>query len=84
MQKVILFAVRDGKGETYGTPFVKASRGEAERTFTQLRRDKSTVVAQFPEDFDLFEIGEYEADTGKVTGYDSPRHMCKAIDISAE
>ena len=82
MSKTILFAVRDSKAGFYGVPFSKRSRGEAERDFVSLRRDQQTKVAQFPEDYDLFEVGEYDELSGKITAYETPKHMMKAIDIA--
>lgn len=81
MKTQIMFAIRDSKGEAYGVPFVKNARGEAERVFTQLRNQKDSTIGQFPEDYDLFEIGTFDPDTGKVVGHDSPRHMVKAVDL---
>lgn len=78
--KYVLFCIRDAKG-AYGVPFCKVSRGEAEREFTRIARDSQSVISQFPQDFDLYEVGEYSQDTGKLTAYDSPRHMLKAIDV---
>lgn len=77
----IVFAIRDSKAGFYGSPFTKASRGEAERDFTRFARDEKTTVAQFPTDFDLFELGEFDIKTGKVVPHDTPRHMLKAVDV---
>jgi len=79
--KMILFAIRDTKAEHYAPPFCKPSRGEAERDFIQLSKDEKSVVNKFPQDFDLFELGELDQTSGKIIPHDTPRHMCKAIDF---
>lgn len=80
----IMFAIRDTKGAYYSPPFTKNSRGEAERDFTTLSRDAQSTVNKYPEDFDLFELGTFDEKTGKVDGYDTPRHMLKAVDTIAK
>lgn len=79
--KLILFAIRDTKAENYGPPFGKYARGEAERDFVQMTNDKNTKVHAFPEDFDLYEVGAMDQETGKITGLDTPVHMMKAINV---
>lgn len=77
----LLFAVRDSKAEFYAPPFVKMSRGEAERDFQTLVRDEKSKIHMYPEDYDLFELGTYDENTGKIVPHDTPRHMMKAIDL---
>lgn len=78
-QKV--YTIRDSKGEFYGAPFTKQTHGEAERTFHQLKKDDKTPIFQYPEDFDLYYIGEFDNLTGKLTGIDTPQHMIKAVNL---
>lgn len=79
--KTILFCIRDAKAVNYGPPFCKGARGEAERDFTTLANDEQSQLSKYPEDFDLFEIGEYDTNTGKLTSLDTPKHMMKAVDV---
>jgi len=81
--KLVLFSIRDAKGEIYGSPFAKAHRGDAERAFSQLTADPQSMVKQFPEDFSLYEVGLFDQSTGKIEAYAEPRHMIKAIDTIA-
>lgn len=77
-----MYSIRDAKGEIYHPPFFKNTHGEAERDFTQLVRDPKTQPGQFPEDFDLYHLGTYDNQTGKLASLDSPQHMIKAIDVT--
>jgi len=76
-----LFSIRDQKGEIYNTPFFQKTHGEAERNFSQLVNDSKSTVSQFPEDFDLYFIGSYDDQTGKLNSLDTPQHVVKAITI---
>lgn len=76
-----VFSVRDGKGEFYGQPFYAKTLGEAERSFRMLANDDKSMPWKFPEDFDLYEIGEFDDNSGKLKGLETPRHMSKAINL---
>ncbi|AAG45347.1 nonstructural protein [Bdellovibrio phage phiMH2K] len=76
-----VFSIRDSKTGVYGTPFYQHTHGQAERSFQQLAKDPQSTVANHPEDFDLFHLGEYDDQTGKLTPLDTPEHCVKAIDL---
>lgn len=59
------YSVRDAKVESFSTPFYKKSEGEALRDIQRLVNDKSTNVGMFPEDFDLYFVGEFDDSDGK-------------------
>lgn len=63
MQLFKVYSIRDAKGENFNPPFLKKTHGEAERDFTSLARDEKSNVAQYPEDYDLYYLGEYNDST---------------------
>lgn len=80
-----VFTIRDAKSEAYNAPFFKLTEAEAIRDFTRLAKDSKTMVAEFPSDFDLYSIGVFDDQTGKINAHDTPRHIVKAINLlSAE
>ena len=74
-----IFSIRDSKAETFNSPFYQPTHGEAERTFRTTVLDPKTVINQYPEDFDLWYLGEYNSNDGKITPLDTPQHMLKAV-----
>lgn len=74
-----MFTIRDQKGDCFNTPFFQRTHGEAERNFQQLVRDGKSTLSQFPEDYDLYFLGDYDDQTGKVNVQDTPQHVAKAI-----
>lgn len=78
-----IFTIRDSKGEFYGQPFFQKSHGEAERSFRTLTTDGKSTVNQYPEDFDLYYLGEYDDQSGKFKTLDTPQHMIKAVACKA-
>lgn len=75
-QKV--YSIRDAKAEVYNQPFFKFSHGEAERDFKHLLRDEKSMVASYPDDYDLYYLGEYDTVTGLLTPLATPQHIAKA------
>lgn len=75
------YSIRDAKASFYHTPFFKPTEGEAVRDFIQVANDDKGTINKFPEDFDLFEVGEYETNTGHFKALEAPVHLRKAIDL---
>lgn len=73
------FSIRDQKSEVYNSPFFKSTHGEAERDFRSACNDEKTMIAKYPEDFDLYYIGEYDDNKGQFKPIDTPQHILKAI-----
>jgi len=79
-----MYSVRDAKAEVFNPPFYQKTHGEAERTFAQLVRDPKSTVSQFPEDYDLYYLGTYDDQAGKVQSLDTPQHVQKAVSVNAQ
>ena len=79
VQKV--FSIRDTKSETFHSPFYAPTHGEAERTFRTAVNDEKTMLHKYPEDFDLYFVGEWDQNSGKMTTMDTPQHIVKAINV---
>lgn len=76
-----IFAIRDSKGSVYNQPWFSRSHGEAERNFQNLVTDQNSMIHKFPEDFDLYHLGEYDDQTGFIKSLDTPQHLTKAVTI---
>nr|QJB20094.1 MAG: nonstructural protein [Microvirus sp.] len=76
-----IFTIRDSKGECYNTPFFQKTTGEAERSFRELVNDQKSMVSKYPDDFDLYMVGEYNDQTGVIEPMDTPLHLVKAINV---
>ena len=81
MQKV--YIVYDSKSETYTAPSIHPARGQAIRSFADAVNDKGqgSVLSTHPEDFTLFEIGEYDIKTGAFTLYDAKASVANGLDV---
>lgn len=79
-----VFSIRDSKAEVYNMPFYQKTMGEAERSFRQAAMDEKTTLSKYPEDYDLYYLGEYDDNSGKLIPKDTPEHIMKAVDALAK
>lgn len=77
-----IYSVRDAKAELFNQPFFKNTHGEAERAFRELRQDPKSFINKYPDDFDLYYVGTYDDQTGKIDALDTPQHIAKAIQLT--
>lgn len=75
------FSIRDQKAEVFNTPFFQKTHGEAERNFRTLVNDQKSTVFQFPEDFDLYYVGDYDDVLGTFRSLETPQHVIKAVQL---
>lgn len=81
-----LYSIYDCKSETYTAPTLNPARGQAIRSFSDAINGKgvdsaSNVLSSHPEDFTLFELGEYDINTGEITVYDTKKAIANGVDL---
>lgn len=76
-----LYSVYDSVAETWGKPFPMKNKGEAIRGFAQACSDPQTALYQNPEDYTLFEIGEWDEDNGNLIMHDAKVSCGVAIEF---
>lgn len=74
-----MFAIKDAKAEVFNLPYSAGTHAEAERSFRAAVNDPQTTLNRYPEDFDLWYLGEYDTHTGVIQGLATPLHVMKAI-----
>lgn len=83
-QLLKMFSIRDTKGEIFNPPFFARSHGEAERQFHRAAMDPQTTISQFPEDYDLYYLGEYDDFDGSIKCEPSPKLVMNARSVQAK
>lgn len=62
-----LYAIKDLKSNTYGRPSLEVNENVALRSCSTLVNDSNpTLVNQFPNDFELYKVADYDEKTGAV------------------
>lgn len=62
----LLLALRDSKTGRFLAPVTASTPGEAERIYIEILQQPGTIVQKHPRDFPLYQIGEYDDETGEV------------------
>jgi len=67
LAKLKAFAVFDSKIESWHPPMFFQHTGQAERTWMELCRDTQSMLNKHEADYVLYQIGEFNDDTGILT-----------------
>jgi len=80
--KHVVCAVRDRASDTFGRPFFVRTLGEANRSFIDEvnRASADNQLYAHPEDFDLYEIGSFDDDSGDLVAI-KPRMVAVGKDV---
>lgn len=78
--KLSMFTVYDSKAEFYSKPFYARTTGEALRSFQEAANDRAILVGQYPADYTLFCIGEFDENTGEINLLDAFQSLGRGID----
>lgn len=67
-----IFCVYDNKAKSYATPFPQKNEITAVRAFSMEvnRADAMNPIHQHPGDFDLYHIGNFDDNTGRIEAID--------------
>lgn len=63
--KLSIYAIRDIKNE-FCTPFTTNNDAMAKRMFMNEQRNKDSMLAQFPADFELYKLADIDTKTGQI------------------
>ena len=77
--KTKLVAVFDKKTALFDNPFCVRHVGDAIREWDIVRKNSETKFGKNPEDFDLFQIGEYDDETGTLTTLSPHLHLSSGV-----
>lgn len=82
--KLMVFAVYDTKAEVYGTPMFFPAKGLATRAFDDQVNNKESLFCKHPQDFTLFQIGEYDQESGLLIPLPSPASLGTGVEYVKE
>lgn len=78
------YSIRDSKSEIFNPPFYKQTHGQAERDFQTVVNDEKSMIFQYPDDFDLYYVGEYDDQKGVFRPLPTPEHIIKAVQMKQQ
>lgn len=79
--KLKVFAIYDAAVGAYMQPFYVQSKGQAIRMWLDTVSDEKTQFNKHPADFTLFELGEYDEESGTHTNLKTPESLGTALSL---
>jgi hypothetical protein len=71
------YSIYDRAVESFAPPFCAPNPAVAERMFRDAAQEKESLWNKHPEDFQLFEVGNFDQDTAQLIGHNVPLLICK-------
>nr|WAE43891.1 MAG: nonstructural protein [Microviridae sp.] len=81
MSNLKIFAIRDNKVSCFMRPFVESSEVMACRSLHQATKDPQIQLSLYPQDFDLFLLGEMDEVSGKIEPVFPPKFIVSACAV---
>lgn len=78
-----VFSIYDSKAEAYMAPFFANTIGIALRNFELSATEGSHPFHQFPGDFTLFQIAEFDEQSGVITALEAHYNLGNAIQFTS-
>jgi len=79
-----MYTIRDSKVEAYMNPFTVPTKGAALRMVTDIVNDRGHTFNKHPEDYILFELGEFDDNTGEIHLHQHPEVIIKLIELQKD
>jgi hypothetical protein len=76
-----LFTIRDHKAEFFHNPQAFRTVSEALRQFESEAKNENSMINKHPEDYTLYEIGEFNQDTGHLITLEVIKPLAPAMDF---
>lgn len=61
-----IYSIYDKKTKVYSTIMLQTNDAEAQRTASVLKRSRERLESQYPEDYQIVKVGEFNDSTGEV------------------
>nr|QJB20537.1 MAG: nonstructural protein [Microvirus sp.] len=81
--KLKVFSIRDAKVEAFMQPFFSQTTGSGIRLFTDSIEGPQNGFSKHPEDYALFELGEFDQETGLLSPHPQPKSLGGAMEYMA-
>jgi hypothetical protein len=80
-QRSLVFAVFDSKAKTYGSLIVHPQVEVAIRSFSSAVSNSQSFLAQFPDDYSLYQLGFYDDNSGSISCFEKPEFIVGAAEL---
>lgn len=82
--KIKVFSVYDSKVQAYMQPFFATTVGAATRSFSDACLNEESQFAKHPEDYTLFQVGEFDDSEGGFLAFPAAVSLGNALEYVAK
>lgn len=75
-----VFSILDAKAQVFSNPWYAPTVAYAIRSFEALANDPGTLIGKHPEDFSLYQLGDFDDGFGKFAD-EEPRQIATALSL---
>lgn len=79
--KLEIFSMRDVKAGSFGAPMHFVNRAVAIRSLSEAVKNPESTLSKFPEDYQLFHVGDFDQNSGVVEALDAPNFVINVSDL---
>lgn len=79
-----LYSMKDVKAESFGPLMTVPTKGLLLRMLADTVSDPRNVIAQYPGDFVVYEIGEFDPSSGELNVLSTPAYVVSVADVARQ
>lgn len=79
-----LYCLYDSAARRYFPPFLSDNNDTAQRYLKSSLTSTDSVIAQHPDDYSLYMVGDFDPDSGQIDVVDQPILVCHASQINSK
>lgn len=79
----VIVSLKDTAARVFGVPFVVQAAAQAVRSLRDEVNSKESTsdVCKHPDDFELYEVAQFDEHSGAVAAHEAPQLLCRAKDL---
>lgn len=82
--QIVMYVLKDLKNPNYGLPLMYPAPQAMRRDLaSKMAADPEALLASYPQDYEVWAIGEFDSEKGELSVYPDKEFVCSATDIFA-
>lgn len=77
----VVISIKDSALDAFMQPWYVQTAAQAVRSFNQEVNNPESPMNRTPDDFDLYELGTFDENTGQHHNHETPQRLARAKDM---
>lgn len=80
-----IYSIRDNKTSHFMRPIADTAEVNVKRDFALVVNNMTdSQIYHYPEDYDLYQLGEFDEQSGTISGFTAPVFICSAVSLKKQ